>query len=133
MEDLVSRNNDPAQQMWIKKLQGLAQGIQCFGGEIPFFFRSGWIIKKLRHIKCMVLVPGSIAIRLFLYTAISNPAWIVLIEFLIGTSYALCYLVKMSFVRIISSSETIKTVMGILGLFDCLGMSYIAVMLIKDI
>lgn len=38
MEDLVSVNDDHIQRAWIKTLQGLAQGIQCFGGEIPFFF-----------------------------------------------------------------------------------------------
>jgi hypothetical protein len=26
---------------WIKTLEGLVMGVQCFGGELPFFFISG--------------------------------------------------------------------------------------------
>lgn len=121
MEDLVSGNNDPDQRTWIKTLQGLAQGIQCFGGEIPFFFWSGWIINRFGHVKCMALVPAAMALRLFLYTTISNPAWIIAIELLNGVSYALGFAVKMSFAKIISPPETLNTVIGLLGFFDCLG------------
>lgn len=122
MEDLVSANNDRHQREWIKTLQGLAQGIQCFAGEIPFFFWSGWIIRKMGHINCMALVLGATAVRMYLYTVIWNPAWIILIELLNGVSYALGFAVKMSYAKIMSPPDTINTVIGFLGFFNCIGM-----------
>ncbi|XP_016660309.1 major facilitator superfamily domain-containing protein 6-like protein B isoform X2 [Acyrthosiphon pisum] len=123
MEDLVSANNDHSQRAWIKTLQGLAQGIQCFGGEIPFYFCSGWIIRKMGHINCMVLVMGAMAIRLYLYTVIWNPAWIIAIELLNGVSYALGTSVKMSYAKIMSPEDSTNTIIGILVFFDGIGES----------
>lgn len=124
MEDLVSANNNLSQRAWLKTIQGLAQGIQCFGGEIPFYFCSGWIIRKIGHINCMALAMGAMAIRMYLYTVIWNPAWIILIELLNGVSYALGAAVKMSYAKIMSPEDTTNTIIGILGLFDCIGKLY---------
>uniref|UniRef100_A0A2S2R414 Major facilitator superfamily domain-containing protein 6 n=1 Tax=Sipha flava TaxID=143950 RepID=A0A2S2R414_9HEMI len=121
MEDLVMENKDETQQKWLKTLQGLAQGIQCFGGEIPFFFWSGWIIKKIGHVNCMALSLGTTAIRMYLYTVISNPTWIILIELLNGVSYALGLAVKMSYSKIMSPPDTLNSVIGALGFFDLIG------------
>ncbi|KAF0727270.1 major facilitator superfamily domain-containing protein 6-like protein B, partial [Aphis craccivora] len=120
MEDLVVVSNDYSQRAWIKTLQGLAQGIQCFGGEIPFYFWSGWIIRKMGHINCMALVLGSMAIRLYLYTVIWNPAWIIAIELLNGVSFALAVSVKMSYAKIMSPEDATTTIIGIIALFDCI-------------
>ncbi|KAL4082826.1 hypothetical protein QTP88_029482 [Uroleucon formosanum] len=123
MEDMVSANNDQVQQAWLKTLQGLAQGIQCFGGEIPFFFWSGWIIKKLGYGNCMAVVMGAMAIRMYLYTVIWNPAWIIAIELLNGVSYALGYSVKMSYAKMLAPPDTLNTIIGFIGFFDCVGES----------
>ncbi|CAI6360560.1 unnamed protein product [Macrosiphum euphorbiae] len=123
MEDLVYASKDHSQRAWLKTLQGLAQGIQCFGGEIPFYFCSGWIIRKMGHINCMAIVMGAMAIRLYLYTVIWNPAWIIAIELLNGVSYALGTSVKMSYVKIMSPEDSTNTVIGILVLFDGIGES----------
>jgi hypothetical protein len=40
LEDLAMAE-DCDQMQWMKTLQGLVGVIQCFGGEIPFFFLSG--------------------------------------------------------------------------------------------
>lgn len=121
MEDMVLDNKDQDHRAWIKTLQGFAQGIQCFGGEIPFYFWSGSLIKKMGHVNCMALALGSMAVRMYLYTVISNPTWIILIEMLNGVSHALGYSVKMSYAKIMAPPETINTVIGLLGLFDCIG------------
>jgi len=121
MEDLVSANNDHSQRDWLKTLQGIAQFIQCFGGEIPFYFCSGWVIRKMGHINCMVIVMGTMAIRLYLYTVIWNPAWIIAIELLNGVSYALGTSVKMSYAKIMSPEDSTNTVIEILVLFDGIG------------
>lgn len=121
MEDLVSESNDQSQRTWLKTLQGLAQGIQCLGGEIPFFLWSGWIIRKMGHVNCMALTLATMAVRMYLYTVIWNPAWIILIELLNGMSYALGIAVKMSYAKLMSPPDTTNTVIGFLGLFDCVG------------
>lgn len=121
MEDLVSVNNDHSQKAWLKTLQGLAQGIQCFGGEIPFFFWSGLIIKSMGYGNCMALVLAAMAVRMYLYTVIWNPAWIIVIELLNGVSYALGYSVKMSYVKMLSPPDSLNTIIGFIGFFDCIG------------
>ncbi|CAI6371703.1 unnamed protein product [Macrosiphum euphorbiae] len=121
MEDMVSANNDHSQRAWLKTLQGLAQGIQCFGGEIPFFFWSGWIIRKIGYGNCMALVMGSMAIRMYLYTVIWNPTWVIAIELLNGVSYALGYSVKMSYAKKVAPPDTLNTIIGFMGFFDCVG------------
>ncbi|KAL4082822.1 hypothetical protein QTP88_029478 [Uroleucon formosanum] len=123
MEDLVSANNEHVQRAWLKTLQGLAQGIQCFGGEIPFFVLSGWIIKKIGYINCMTIVMGAMAIRMYLYTVIWNPVWIIAIELLNGLSYALGQSVKMSYAKIMSPEDTTSSMIGILGFFEWIGES----------
>lgn len=120
---MVLVNNEPSQRAWIKTLQGLVQGVQCFGGEIPFYFWSGYIIGKMGHINCMALVLGATAFRMFFYTVISNPIWVILIELLNGVSYALGYSVQMSYAKILAPPETINTIIGLLGLVDLIGMS----------
>ncbi|CAI6361319.1 unnamed protein product [Macrosiphum euphorbiae] len=123
MEDLVSANNDHSQREWLKTLQGIAQFIQCFGGEIPFYFCSGWVIRKMGHINCMVIVMGTMAIRLYLYTVIWNPAWIIAIELLNGVSYALGTSVKLSYSKLMSPEDSMNILMGILILLDGIGES----------
>lgn len=72
------------QTNWMKTLQGLAMGIQCFGGELPFFFLSGWILKKIGHIHAMSLVLVGFGVRFLLYSVLSNPWWVLPIELLNG-------------------------------------------------
>jgi len=121
MEDLVSKNNDDSQQAWLKTLQGITQGVQCFGSEIPFFFWSGWIINKLGHVNCMILVLSTLSIRMYLYTVIWNPVWIIFIELLNGVSFALGHSVKMSYAKIISPAHVTYSTIGLLGLTDHVG------------
>ncbi|VVC36469.1 Major facilitator superfamily domain,Major facilitator superfamily associated domain [Cinara cedri] len=121
MEELTLSNNDRNQLMWLKTLQGLAQAVQCFCGEIPFFFWSGWIIKRLGHVNCMTLALGAMALRLYLYTVIWNPGWIVLIELLNGVTHSLAFAVKMSYAKKIALPDTLNTVIGYIMLIDMFG------------
>lgn len=41
LEDLAANLEGCNTASWMKTLQGLLLGVQCFGGEIPFFFLSG--------------------------------------------------------------------------------------------
>ncbi|CAI6369744.1 unnamed protein product [Macrosiphum euphorbiae] len=66
MEDLVSANDDHMPTGAGENAPiGLAQGIQCLGGEIPFFFWSGWVNRKMRYDgNCMALVLAVMAVRM---------------------------------------------------------------------
>lgn len=61
-EDLASSSHG-LNIAWIKTLQGLMTGVQCFLGELPFNFVSGSVLKKLGHINVMSLVLLVYAIR----------------------------------------------------------------------
>lgn len=57
----------------MKTLQGLMMFVQCFFGEVPFFFLSGRLLKKIGHINAMNLVLIGFAVRFFLYSLLTNP------------------------------------------------------------
>lgn len=109
------------QVAWIKTLQGFSQGLQSFGGEMPIFFCSGWIIKRIGHKHCMSLVLFAFTVRFFFYSNMTNPVWVLLIEILNGMAYALGRAVMVSYSRRISSPSAHHTVLGLVGLFDCIG------------
>lgn len=106
---------------WMKTQQGLSQILQSFCGEVPIFFCSGWIIQKIGHQHCMSLVLVFIASRFFFYSIITNPAWVLLIETVNGMMYALGRAVSVSYSRMISPPSTNHTILGLVGLFDCIG------------
>ncbi|XP_042910596.1 major facilitator superfamily domain-containing protein 6 [Parasteatoda tepidariorum] len=60
-----------------KFLCGLTQYVECFLGEIPFMFFSGWFIKKLGHFNLLSLSLISYALRFLWYSYLQNP-WLVL-------------------------------------------------------
>jgi len=122
MEDIASEY-ECGQLAWIKTLQGFSQCLQTFGGEIPVFFCSGWIIKKIGHRHCMSLVLFAFTVRFFFYSIITNPIWVLLIEILNGMMYALGRAVTVSYSRMISPPSTNHTLLGLVGLFDCIGKS----------
>lgn len=69
----------------------------------------------------MSLVLFGFAVRFFFYSIITNPVWVLLIETLNGMMYALGRAVMVSYSRMISPPSTNHTVLGLVGLFDCIG------------
>nr|XP_053638026.1 major facilitator superfamily domain-containing protein 6-like isoform X1 [Cherax quadricarinatus] len=99
----------------LKLLQGLIMGVQCFGGELPFFFLSGWFIKKLGHVHAMSLVIGVFGIRYILYYTVTNP-WVFLpIELLNGFTFGIFYATMTSYASHVAPSGTEATMQGIVG------------------
>jgi len=122
MEDLTHKYHSE-KQLWIKTLQGSAIGIQCIGGEMPFLFFSGRIIKRFGHTYCMALGLITFAVRFYLYSIITNPIWILPIEFTNGITFGLCHAVLMEYARIIAPVSAVTTVVGFSGaLFEGVGM-----------
>lgn len=114
MED-ITFNYQRDMQLWIKTLQGLTIGIQCVGGELPLFFFSGWIIKRFGHWYCMAFGLLAFSIRFYLYSIITNPLWILPVEFINGITFGLFHAVLMSYSRIIAPPSAVTTVIGLSG------------------
>lgn len=95
--------------MRMKTLQGLVSGIQCFGGELPFFFISGWFINKVGHVNAMTLVLFIMGIRLTLYSVLTNPWWVLPIEFTQGMTYGIFYATMAMYANAVAPSGTAAT------------------------
>ena len=87
---------------WLTLLIGLNMGVQCFVGEVPMFFLSGWIINRLGHANTMTLVLGVFGIRSLLYTLLTNPWYSLLIEVLNGVTFGIFYATMTSYAHILS-------------------------------
>lgn len=123
MEDLTRKYHSD-KQSWTKTLQGFAIGIQCIGGEVPFLFYSGWLIKRIGHTYCMALGLFTFALRFYLYSVITNPIWILPVEFTNGITFGLCHAVLLAYARFIAPQSSSTTVVALSGaLFEGVGTS----------
>lgn len=121
MEDITS-TNQPDKRPWIKTLQGLAIGIQCIGGEMPFLFFSGHIIKRIGHWHCMTLGLFAFAVRFHLYSIITDPVWILPVELINGITFGLSHSVLMAYAKSIAPVSAVTTVLSFSGsLFEGVG------------
>lgn len=87
----------------------MVTGIQSFGGELPFFFISGWFINKFGHNNCMTLVLFTFGIRLFLYSVLSNPWWVLPIELMQGITFGIFYTAMATYANIVAPHGTSAT------------------------
>lgn len=97
------------QMGWIKTLEGIIMAIQCFGGELPFFFLSGVILKKIGHENAMTLVLAAFGVRFYFYSIITNPWQALPIEFLQGITFGLFYATMASYASIVAPEGTETT------------------------
>ncbi|KAG8286131.1 hypothetical protein J6590_066698 [Homalodisca vitripennis] len=124
LEELADNYGCSVTQQWIKTLEGLVNGVQCFGGEIPFFFLSGWILKKIGHTHAMSLVLFAFSIRFLLYSTLTNPWWCLPIEMLNGLTFGLLYATMASYASLVAPPGTDTTVQGLVGaIFEGIGVS----------
>lgn len=110
LEDLAASEEGCDYSTWIKSLEGFAMAIQCFGGELPFFFLSGWILKKIGHINAMSLVLAGFALRFFLYSILTNPWYVLPIELLNGVTFGVFYSTMASYASIVAPPGTEATI-----------------------
>lgn len=103
-------------------LLGLVAGVQCLVTEVPFFFFSGWFIKKFRHFYCLIASIAAFALRLGLYTILHNPWMVLPIEVLHGITYAVFCAAMTLYAVECAPPGTEATMLGILGgIFEGLG------------
>ncbi|KAH8261380.1 hypothetical protein KR044_008072 [Drosophila immigrans] len=109
---------------YIKTLEGLVMGIQCFGGELPLFFLSGWILKRIGHVNAMSLVLFGFGVRFILYSMLQNPWYILPIELLNGVTFGLFYATMASYASIVAPPGTEATMQSLVGaIFEGVGVS----------
>lgn len=109
LEELAAADSSCDINSWMKTLQGLTMGIQCFGGELPFFFISGWVLEKIGHIHSMSLVLLGFGIRFLLYSILTNPWWVLPIEFMQGVTFGIFYSTMASYASIVAPLGTEAT------------------------
>ncbi|XP_031631871.1 major facilitator superfamily domain-containing protein 6-A isoform X2 [Contarinia nasturtii] len=124
LEDLADQNGDCKSQERIKTLEGLVNSIQSFGGELPFFFISGWFITKIGHVNAMTLVLFVMGIRLICYSLLTNPWWVLPIEFSQGMTFGISYTAMTMYANVVAPSGTSATLQGLVGaIFEGVGVS----------
>ncbi|GBM30138.1 Major facilitator superfamily domain-containing protein 6 [Araneus ventricosus] len=95
-------------------LCGMVQFVQCFVGELPFMFFSGWVIKKIGHFNVLTLALMSYCIRFLWYSHLSNP-WLVLpAEGLHGFTYGIFYTSVASYAKLSAKPGTEATTQAVL-------------------
>ena len=109
LENLADAQEGCNRLEWMKTLQGLAMIVQCFGGELPFFFLSGKILKKIGHIHAMSLVLLGFGVRFLFYSALVNPWWVIPIEFMQGITFGVFYSTMASYASIVAPPGTEAT------------------------
>uniref|UniRef100_A0A1I8PHP6 Major facilitator superfamily associated domain-containing protein n=1 Tax=Stomoxys calcitrans TaxID=35570 RepID=A0A1I8PHP6_STOCA len=109
---------------YMKTLQGFVMTIQCFCGELPFFFFSGWILKKIGHINAMSVVLFGFGVRFILYSMLQDPWYVLPIELLNGITFGLFYATMASYASIVAPPGTESTMQGLVGaIFEGIGVS----------
>ncbi|XP_035227671.1 major facilitator superfamily domain-containing protein 6-A-like [Stegodyphus dumicola] len=94
-------------------LAGLTQTLQCFIGEIPFMFFSGWIIKRIGYMNVLTLALMGYCVRFFWYSNLYNP-WLVLpIECMHGFTYGIFYAGVTAFGKLSAKPGTEATTQAI--------------------
>lgn len=91
-------------------MRSIISYFQCFLGEVPFLYVSSWIIEKLGHARSMSLALFAMAVRLILYSVISNPWWYLLIAISHGLTFGLYNACVVSYAGIIAPTGTEVTV-----------------------
>ncbi|GIY42697.1 major facilitator superfamily domain-containing protein 6 [Caerostris extrusa] len=95
-------------------LLGIAQTVQCFGGEIPCMFFSGWLINKLGHFNVLTLSLLCYCIRFVWYSFLQDP-WLVLpVECLHGITYGMLYTAVASYAKLNAKPGTEATTQSVL-------------------
>ncbi|XP_015607648.1 major facilitator superfamily domain-containing protein 6 isoform X2 [Cephus cinctus] len=109
---------------WIKTVQGLLTGVQCFLGELPFNFISGAVLRKLGHVNVMSFVLLIYAARFMAYSMVRN-LWVFLpLEILHGPTLGLCWPTMVSYADKVAPSGMRATMQGFVGaVFEGVGVS----------
>lgn len=105
-------------------LLGANLAVQCFGGEVPVLFFSGWIIKRIGYGNAVSLSIAGLSLRLAVYS-FGTDVWAMLpVEVTHGLCFGLFYAAMTSYASTAAPPGTEATMQGILGgTFEGLGIA----------
>jgi len=75
----------------------------------------GYILKRVDNMKVFSLMFFGFAVRFFLYSIITNPAYVLPVEFFNGLTYALAYSAATSYASVLAPVGAEGTLQGIVG------------------
>ncbi|GFT53884.1 major facilitator superfamily domain-containing protein 6 [Nephila pilipes] len=94
-------------------LMGSVTSMQCFLGEVVFFFISGWLIQKIGHLNVITMSFAANGLRFLIYSFIDDPWWGMLIELLQGPAFGSFFAAVTAYVRVIAPKGAEATMQGI--------------------
>lgn len=105
-------------------LMGANLAAQCFGGEVPVLFFSGWIIKRIGYGNAVSLSIAGLSLRLAVYSFGTDPWSMLPVEVTHGLCFGLFYAAMTSYASTAAPPGTEATMQGILGgTFEGLGIA----------
>lgn len=87
---------------YIKTIQGLAVGVQTFGGEVPMYIVSGALLKRIGYANAMSLALAGFGLECTLYASLTNIWWVLPIGVLQGAVLGLFVCSMVSYANEIS-------------------------------
>ncbi|XP_042215830.1 major facilitator superfamily domain-containing protein 6-like protein B [Homarus americanus] len=101
---------------YLELLQGLALGIDCLLGEVPFMFLSSYTIQHLGHLTTIAVSLASFSTRFLQYSFVSNPWFFLAIELLHGMSFGLILSSVSSYASVLAPKGAEATVHSLVRL-----------------
>lgn len=115
---LVFLNDLGAPQLLI----GVSVCIQCFVGEVPFYFFSDWFLRKIGYSYTMILVLATLGLRMLMYSLITDPWTVLPAELTQGITFSLFYAALVTYPNNLAPPCFQATLQGIFqGIFEGLG------------
>ncbi|XP_050431040.1 major facilitator superfamily domain-containing protein 6-A-like isoform X2 [Adelges cooleyi] len=115
LEDITNLYH-PEIKPWIKTVQGLFLITQYFLSEVPLYFLSSFIIKRIGHMNVFSLAFLALSIRFMLYSLIKNPIIALSVEILHGFTNALTESAAVAYAAKLSPVGAEGTMQGLIGM-----------------
>uniref|UniRef100_A0A2H8TQW3 Major facilitator superfamily domain-containing protein 6-A n=1 Tax=Melanaphis sacchari TaxID=742174 RepID=A0A2H8TQW3_9HEMI len=115
LDDLAT-NYHPERKSMLSSIEGFSVTIQCFIGEVPFFYLSGHLIKRTGHMTAFSISFAIFAFRFLLYSFIRDPLWVLPVELLNGLTFGLSYIAGISYSAKIAPVGSEGTVQGLFSM-----------------
>uniref|UniRef100_A0A2S2QZL6 Major facilitator superfamily domain-containing protein 6-A n=1 Tax=Sipha flava TaxID=143950 RepID=A0A2S2QZL6_9HEMI len=106
----------PERKPILSSIKGISLTIECLGGEVPFFYLSGYLIKRTGHMTAFSISFAMFALRFLLYSVIRDPLWVLPVELLNGITFGLSYIAGISYSAKIAPNGSEGTVQGLFSM-----------------
>ncbi|XP_026813003.1 uncharacterized protein LOC113553710 isoform X2 [Rhopalosiphum maidis] len=106
----------PERKSILSSIEGFSLTIECLGGEVPFFYLSGHLLKRTGHMTAFSISFAMFALRFLLYSFIRDPLWVLPVELLNGITFGLSYIAGISYSAKIAPVGSEGTVQGLFSM-----------------